>query len=282
MRIAFVLLVLLVVSACTSGARARVDPPNIAAYKVNYEACPVYRPPAPGLLVKLKSPERQRELRRFGAIPLDCFTFPDNDQPAYKLAVGTGNEAGRDRLINALMTHSDAICTVEKSIMLERQAEVNGWLSIFATGMSISSTIVTGELASNILAGGSALANASRDHVNTHVYRNTIIQTITKAIDTERAAMRTAIEAKFSRKNSDYSIDHGIRDVNEYHGMCSFGVGLQKVMEAVDRQEDLRKQLRVSVIESVLEDNGPAKVDETLRKKLVEERVKLLTDIQKD
>jgi hypothetical protein len=282
MRSGFVLVLALVVTACTSGARARVDPPNIAAY-TKARDCEVSRPNAPGLMAKFASPERQQELRRAGAISLDCFKFPDSTELAYKRAVGAGNEEGRNRLINALMSHSDAICTAEKSIMLERQAEVNGWLSMLATGMSISSTIVTGELASNILAGGSAFANASRDHVNTHVYRNTIIQTITKAIDTERSAMRTAIEAKFVHKNKDYSIDHGIRDVNDYHGMCSFGVGLQKVMEAVDRQEDLSKQLRITAIENALQDTGKTAVsDPALRAKLVEERIRLMTDIAKD
>lgn len=237
--------------ACTSGGAARVEPASISVYSAN-RGCEVERPDAPGMAAKFKPESNRNELRRPGAINLDCFQFPggSGQGSAYKDAVAKIED--RNRLANALIAQSDSICTIEKSLMLERQAEVNGWLSIASTGLATAATIVTGELASNILSGTGALASASRDHVNTHVYRNQIIQTVTTAIDSERSAALVELEKKFKLKVSEYPIDQAIREVNAYHGMCSFGFGMQKVMEAVEKQEELKQQLRISAIEGEL------------------------------
>ena len=307
---ASVALVGVVTAGCIDGGKARVEPSNVASYYRENE-CEVDRPGDP-------APFRNSESRRRpGAIDLSCFRFPDqrrvelrqvrtrdsqaqaapaeagNDTAerslgatAYEAAVKT--EIDRDRLVYALIGQADNICTIEKSLMMEWQAAVNGYLSIATTGLSTASTIVTGELASNILSGGAALTSGSRDHVNTHVYRNQIIQTITSAIDSERSTTLSDIQQRLVQKVEQYSIDEAIRDVNAYHQLCSFGTGLQVVMQAVEAKEENDKSLRLNAIDEQIEylsgraenlvDSAKLAVEADIRA-LERERIRLVTGI---
>ena len=254
-------------AACTSGGAARVEPSHVAVYDKT-RSCEVDRPEAPGLAVKFKDSETRDARRRPGSIDLSCFRFKKSDPQGKAYADAEKTKVGRNRLANAIIMQSDSVCGVEKALMLERQAEVNGWLSIAATGLSVTSSIVTGDLASNILAGGSAFASASRDHVNAHVYRNQIIQTITSAIDGKRALKLTEIEQNLAKETGDYSIDQAIREINQYHQLCSFGVGLQTVMEAVEKQQQFEETLKIYAMEQELDRLRRTKGDPALIKAL--------------
>lgn len=233
-------------SACTSGGAARVEPAHVMLYD-KARNCEVDRPDPAGI-----GPRKNGSLRP-GAIALDCFRFPSSNpgkEFAYELALKS--DLDRNRLAFVLLSQADTICIVEKSLMLERQAEVNGWLSIATTGLSVASTIVTGDQASNILSGGAAFTSGSRDHVNTHVYRNQIIQTVTTAIDTKRGEALADILTNLKKKKEEYSIDAAIRDVNAYHQLCSFGTGLQLVMEAVEKQAAYEEAIKLNRIDTEL------------------------------
>ncbi len=183
---------------------------------------------------------------RPGALDLSCFYFPEDQEPAsppypstaYAKSVSDREGLNRNRLAAILLKQADDICTSEKALLLMRQAEVNGWLSIATTGLSTASTIVGGDLAKSILSGGAALTSGSRDHVNTHVYRNQMIQTVTKAIDTERIRLLEKMELNFKHNTDIYSVDDMIRQVNVYHQACSFGTGLQIVMDSVEKRQE--------------------------------------------
>lgn len=188
-----------------------------------------------------------------------------------------------------MLKQADDVCTSEKALLLKRQAEVNGWMSIFTTGLATTSTIVTGELAKSILSGGAAIVSGSRDHVNTHVYRNQIIQTITKAIDTERTRLLEILMPHLKQDVAAYNVDEMIREVNAYHQACSFGTGLQIVMESVEKREAFDKMARVQSIDDqirTLEDErgrsiAPADADARMQI-LHDERIRLATGVTID
>lgn len=228
-------------AACTGGGASRVEPASVSRY-VHDIRCVVDEPDPAGLIAENTRP---------GALDLNCLQFLDEPgRLAYDLAATNSLEGAlyRNRLANILIAQSDQICTVEKALMLERQAEVNGWLSIAATGLAGAAAIVTGDLASNILSGSAAFASSSRDHVNTHVYRNQIIQTITSAIDSKRAETLDEINGRLGQNAATYNVDAMVREVNAYHQLCSFGTGLQIVMESVERRREYQAGLRAARI----------------------------------
>lgn len=221
---------------------------------------------------------------RPGAINLGCYKFLDNPSPtdktAYALAVSKPEY--RNRLAEILIKQSDDICTSEKGLLLKHQAEVNAWSSSLTSVLAGASTVVTGELAKSILSAGAGFSNSARDHINTHVYRNQIIQTITRAIDSERKTLRSALMLRLAEPPSTYSADAMIRDVNEYHQACSMEHGLQVVMEAVEKREDYVEQQKREVISSEITSllYGPEKDlpgSKELATQLLKQRVKSRT-----
>jgi hypothetical protein len=46
-----------------------------------------------------------------------------------------------------------------------------------------------------------------------------------------------------------YSVDAMIRDVNAYHQACSFGTGLQIVMESVEKRQEFDKMTRLQQLD---------------------------------
>ena len=228
--------------ACTSGGAARVEPASVAVFEERQGGCIKQRPKAVGL---------GKEVRP-GAIDLDCFTFEEGGKLAYISAREDGDGSVRNSLAEILIDQSNKICTVEKSLMLERQAEVNGYLSIATTGLYAAATVVSGELASNILSGTASLTSGTRDHLNTHIYRNQIIQAITSAIDNERDQVLSAMLVEFDKDLAGYPVERMIREVNAYHQLCSFGIGLQLVGDAVDTLPEHQDAARVQAIDSEL------------------------------
>ncbi len=275
----------LLMSACAGAGGARVEPVTMAVYP-DSDSCHTVREPD----VHRGRTRPTAADSRPGAIDLSCFTFPGTADPrltAYHAAVD--NAIARNRLAAILLKQADDVCTSEKALLLKRQAEVNGWMSIFTTGLATTSTIVTGELAKSILSGGAAIVSGSRDHVNTHVYRNQIIQTITKAIDTERVRLLEIITPHLKQTAATYPVDEMIREVNAYHQACSFGTGLQIVMESVEKREAFDKMARVQSIDdqirTLADERGrsiaPADAD-TRMQILRDERIRLATGVTID
>jgi hypothetical protein len=138
------------------------------------------------------------------------------------------------------LKHSDDVCTLELGRLTANEAITNSSLSILNTGLSTASTIVGGNLAKTILSGGAAFIGASRDHINVHVYRNTIAQAVSQVIASERKTLATDIRNRYSSEVSDWTIDDAVRAVNVYHGQCSFYKGLELLLKAADNNTDLQ------------------------------------------
>jgi hypothetical protein len=202
----------------TFQAQSRVDPIRIASYNSVRDACiePAFRGD-----------------RHPGATNLDCFRFNDSTHTAYQLAAQ--NQADRNRLASYLIGESNSVCTREMGNLTANQAMVNAGLGILTTAFGTAGSIVTGQLAGNILAGAASGANATRDHVNAEVYRNELSPRVTRAIRDLRKKESAALEGKFGKSIVDYDVERMIKDVNEYHQLCSYFVGLDLIMKDVDR-----------------------------------------------
>ena len=187
---------------------------------------------------------------RDGAINLDCFTFPEvdavvkdeiiSDRTKLAYAMATIKSSDRNRLTSILIKHSDDVCTAELGRLTANEATTNASLSILSTGFSAAATVVGGELAKSILSGTATVLGASRDHINVHVYRNTIAQAVSQVIASERKKISDAIYSKYSDDKSIWSIDDAIRQVNVYHSQCSFFKGLELLLKAADNNTDLQ------------------------------------------
>ena len=161
------------------------------------------------------------------------------DTPAYDLAVN--NRIARNRLAAILVTRADDICTKDGASFMANEALTNGLLNILVTGLSSAGAIVTGERAKTVLAGVASFASGSRDHINSAVYRNQVTQAVSAAIDSERARLREAIEAKRTAEASEFTVDDMVRMVNEYHQACSFYKGLQLALTSAKEYPKLKE-----------------------------------------
>lgn len=206
-------------AACgTFQAQSRVDPIKIASYHSVRDAC--------------LEPRFPRD-RHAGATNLDCFRFKGDTFTAYELAAR--DAAYRNRLAEYLIGESNTVCNRELGNLTANQAMVNAGLGILTTAFGTAGSIVSGQLAGNILAGAAAGANASRDHINAEVYRNELSPRITRAIRDLRKSEGAAVEGKFGKTIADYSVEGMIRDVNNYHQLCSYFIGLDLILKDVDR-----------------------------------------------
>lgn len=214
----------------TLHAQSRVNPVSMASYPVRpTDDCP---------LVQGSTGDT-----RVGAIDLDCFRFPEatrsTDRATLAYALATKSDADRNRLTSILLKHSDDVCTLELGRLTANEAITNSALSILNTGLSTAATIVTGELANSILSGGAGFVGASRDHLNVHVYRNTIAQAVSQVITAERKKLHDDIKKNYIAKVGQWSVDEAIRSVNQYHAQCSFYKGLELLLKAADNNTDL-------------------------------------------
>jgi hypothetical protein len=209
----------LALAACgTFQAQSRVDPIRIASYHSVRDAC-----------VEQAFPRD----RRGGATNLDCFRFDGDTYTAYQLA--KRDAAYRNRLASYLIGESNTVCTRELGDLTANQAMVNAGLGILTTAFGTAGSIVTGQLASNILSGAASGTNATRDHINAEVYRNQISPRVTRAIRDLRRTQSATLKGKFTKTILQYDVETMIADVNDYHQLCSYYVGLDLILKDVDR-----------------------------------------------
>lgn len=231
MKNVFFLICIIPLSACNIGSMARVNPHTVAVYRpVTDTTCPLTR----GL-----------DDTQAGSIDLDCFRFNrDDEQTAYRQATDSGSseeaqQYARNRLTAALISHADNVCELEKGRIVGREGALNFGLGTATSALATISSIVGGELAKSILAGGATFTNAVRGHANESFYRNQVTQAITAAMDGERDRILTIIEGKRSDPVRTFTADDAIRVTNQYHQACSFQRGLQLLIRAAVNQPGL-------------------------------------------
>jgi hypothetical protein len=204
--------------------QSRIDPQTIAIY-----------PQLLATTVDCREPRVPGDTRT-GAINVKCLALPTSDGAEtliYNSALK--DPIARNRLGSILTKQSDDICTVEMGRLTANEAIVNTTLSTATSVLTTAGSLVTGQTLQSILTGGAAVTNATRDHIRSEVYRNLLTAQVTKAIRLARATYLGQLKGKYGSTLAEYSVDDMIRDVNQYHGICSFYAGLGLVDAAVSR-----------------------------------------------
>jgi hypothetical protein len=231
---------------CNIGSMARVNPNTVASYGLA-DSGPGARAVA-GSETNAGCPFTSGlDDTANGAINLDCFRFPGSGAEAgtaYQQAaappVGSDDSPqryARNRLAAVLMKHADDVCVLEKGRIVGREGALNFGLGTATTALSTAASVVSGELAKSILAGGAAFTSSTRAHASESFYRNQVTQAINAAMDGEREKVRGQIETGRKSSVADFTVDEMIRLVNQYHQACSYERGLQLLVKAAVNQE---------------------------------------------
>jgi hypothetical protein len=153
---------------------------------------------AGGLAVDSGKTVNDLRLEYASPVNLDLFRFPgdlDTEPTAYKKA--SADPDARNRLQDYVGRISDDVCNKHKADILAVSSTWNGGLSVMTT-----------------LFGGS--------NINESVFYNNFATAIIRQIDAQRKQKMMDIVPKRSSALKDYSVDAALRDIAEYHNLCSF------------------------------------------------------------
>jgi hypothetical protein len=166
--------------------------------------------------------ERADAIRARYAYPvnLETFTFPDRSAPAYVEALTDASL--RNRLQDHLARISDDVCSKHQGDILAVASTWNGGLSVFTTVLGGLGAIFTGATTTRALAGSAGIASGIRSNINENVFYNNFGTAIVRQIDAQRKQKLLEIAPKRSLSINDYSADAALRDIAEYHNLCSF------------------------------------------------------------
>ncbi len=137
---------------------------------------------------------------------------------------------GRGYLLNLMMV-SDQICAKELRALSANQRTISASLSTAETALSAAATVVTGDLADNILSGLATTTGSTRGHINSEVFRGAQSEAITLLIQADREAIANRLVGPKAAKTS-YTEHEANYFANEYHQACSLYNGLALLTEA--------------------------------------------------
>ncbi|HEY7811563.1 MAG TPA: hypothetical protein VIA98_14440 [Allosphingosinicella sp.] len=246
-KLTLVALSSVVLAGCNIGSMARVNPNTVASYGVPDGAARGKAFTGSGTNGACPFTSGLDDTAN-GAINLDCFRFPGSEKnapTAYELAAnalpGATNDArqvyARNRLAALLVKHADDVCVLEKGRIVGREGALNFGLGTATTALSTAASLVSGEVAKSILAGGAAFTSSTRAHAAESFYRNQVTQAINAAMDGEREKVRGQIAEGREKSIALFTVDDTIRLVNQYHHACSYERGLQLLVKAAVNQE---------------------------------------------
>jgi hypothetical protein len=185
---------------------------------------------------------------------LDKGTLLGSTQPASQQAVT--DKSARDRLLDHLLYLSDQVCEQHKTRIAANAASMNVTFSGITTLLGAAGAIVTGETAARILAGTAGAASGLQSNINEHFYQNNLALAVNRQIDRQRIAKLREINQSRTKDPSIYSLEGMIRDVAQYHELCSFHAGIAGLTDETKRPatvdelrgkiESVRMQIRAN------------------------------------
>lgn len=171
---------------------------------------------------------------------LDEGTLPGTSGRAACLA--TKSTIYRNRLGEYLLNISDQACAQHKARIYAHASAIQGSFSGLSTILGGLGAIVTGEGAARALAGSASISSGLGSNISETFYGNFLAPAIVKQIDTQRGAKLQAIRTQESRSLAEYPPEAMLRDITEYHELCSFYAGVSGLTEDKKRaptQEEL-------------------------------------------
>lgn len=199
-------------------------------------------------------------------INLDTFCFPEDlgtadakgvrpcARTAYDRAlkprVGQTKEEtrlARNQLMLTIIRRSEVVCNYHKGAIMANSAAADfstGLLSSVASTLSSAFSPVTTKTA---LSTVSAISSATGTGLRANVYQNVLAPAVVTEINNQRAGMRSQILARKTEDIGSYPITEALYEVERYHELCSFYVGLAAL--AKDRtpkarsKEDIQQEI---------------------------------------
>lgn len=171
---------------------------------------------------------------------LDEGTLPGTSGRAACLA--TKSTIYRNRLGEYLLNISDQACAQHKARIYAHAATIQGSFSGLSTILGGLGAIVTGEGAARALSGSASISSGLGSNISETFYGNFLAPAIVKQIDTQRGAKLQTIRTQESRSLAEYPPEAMLRDITEYHELCSFYAGVSGLTEDKKRaptQEEL-------------------------------------------
>jgi hypothetical protein len=140
------------------------------------------------------------------------------------------------------MIQSDDICEAHKGSVVGQAAATNLILGAATLGLSGAGAVVAGEAAHMALSAAATGTAGARSLVNEEVYQQKFVGVLIDAVEISRNEKRKEILQHYGEPLEKYSIDDGIRDVQDYHQRCSFYHGLVILADTIQaRREEDRK-----------------------------------------
>lgn len=150
----------------------------------------------------------------------------------------------RNQLLEELLTISDRSCSRHHATII---ANVNTWNIATGTTSTLLSAIATvtgGATTKAALSAGAALTNSTQSLVNEEIYAQAIGPTIVRSTISSRQKKLAEIEEGMREKDLGvYSVQHGLRDIYNYHSRCSFYYGLLEITQAIDERRRSRSEI---------------------------------------
>lgn len=223
-----------------------------------------------------------------GLAKVDPLVKPGDDPPApvnlddpnpkrlYLLALSVDDDKderkiARNQLQALLLRRSDEICEEHKGNIYANAAVFNVTTGFLTSALAGAAAIVTGPTAVSVLAGSSALSNATRSLVNDEVYQQQLTAGVIAEITDNRKTRLHLILGKRSKDISDYAMDDAIREAQNYHQMCSFYQGITSLLKKAGRKErpvPTRTQINAQLKEFINEETRLVDRIDALREKL--------------
>jgi hypothetical protein len=176
-------------------------------------------------------------------VNLDTFRFPGSANTAYQDALHDTSGKSRNELQAYIMRKSETPCRTHLTSIHTNAAVFNVATGFLTSALAGAAAIVTGQTASNILAGGAALSNSTRSLVNEEVYQRQIAAAVITEIEENRKTEKTTLEAKRTQSTTLYTVDDAILDAARYHEMCSFYDGMASLAKKAGKSERSRDDL---------------------------------------
>jgi len=138
----------------------------------------------------------------------------------------------RNSIISAYLNVSDDVCDRHLADTQFQSASTNLFLGTATSAASLAATVVGAGDGPRALAATAGLTNSMRSMTNEELYLQRIAPLITKQIRTERKKLRTRLTDGLMKSTAEYPVDMALADVKEYHGSCSFAVGLELIAQS--------------------------------------------------
>jgi len=192
-------------------------------------------------------------------INLDTFCFPEDigaagangikpcartayDRALKPRAGDTKEETrlARNQLMLTIIRRSEVVCNYHKGAIMANSAAADfstGLLSSVASTLSSAFSPVTTKTA---LSTVSAISSATGTGLRANIYQNVLAPAVVTEINNQREVMRSQILARKGEDISSYPITEALYEVERYHELCSFYVGLAEL--AKDRKPKARSK----------------------------------------